>query len=272
MAAILKEDPPDLSVTNQNISPGLERVVRHCIEKNPERRFQSAHDLAFDLESLSGTSGTAAAAAAPVLRSRRRRMLALAAVGALLLAGTAFWAGRRASGGAKTESVASVEHARLTFQRGNVLYARFTADGQTVVYSAAWGVRPAEIFMARVGSPESRPLGIPNANILSVSSRGELAILLKKTNLYGTVGAGTLARVPLTGGAPRQILEDVIMADWAPGWRRAGGPAKTRRKLSDRVSDREDAPVLGRRPRAAARLARRRGGRRHRPPRARDLL
>ncbi len=216
MAAILKEDPPDLSVTNQSISPGLERVVRHCIEKNPERRFQSAHDLAFDLEALSGTSGTAAAAAMPVLRSRRRRMFALGGVAALLLAGATFWAGRRTSTGANTAPVAPVEHSRLTFQRGNVLYARFSPDGQNVVYSAAWGDRPAEIFLGRVGSPESRPLGIVNANLLSISSRGELAILLKKANLYGTFGTGTLARVPLAGGAPRQILEDVVMADWAP--------------------------------------------------------
>ena len=56
MSAILKEDPPDLSVTNQSVSPGLERIVRHCLEKNPEQRFQSAHDLAFDLEALSGLS------------------------------------------------------------------------------------------------------------------------------------------------------------------------------------------------------------------------
>ena len=60
MSAILKEDPPDLSVTNQTISPGLERIVRHCLEKNPEQRFHSAHDLAFDLEALSGTSATSA--------------------------------------------------------------------------------------------------------------------------------------------------------------------------------------------------------------------
>src|SRR5262249_46043588 len=57
MSAILKEDPPDLSSTNQNVSPGLERIVRHCLEKNPEQRFQSARDLAFDLETLSGGSG-----------------------------------------------------------------------------------------------------------------------------------------------------------------------------------------------------------------------
>ena len=143
-------------------------------------------------------------------------MLALAGIVAVFLAGAAFWAGRRTIRTPKSASVTPVERIRVSFQRGNALYARFTPDAQTVVYSAAWGDRPAEIFMARVGSPESRPLGILNANVLSISSRGELAILLKKTNLYGTVGAGTLARVPLTGGAPRQILEDVIAADWAP--------------------------------------------------------
>src|SRR6266571_3024626 len=57
MSAILKEDPPDLSDTNQNISPALERLVNHCLEKNPEARFHSASDLAFALEAISGSSG-----------------------------------------------------------------------------------------------------------------------------------------------------------------------------------------------------------------------
>src|SRR5437870_6582297 len=57
MSAILNEDPPDLSDTNQNISPALERLVNHCLEKNPEARFHSASDLAFALEATSGSSG-----------------------------------------------------------------------------------------------------------------------------------------------------------------------------------------------------------------------
>src|SRR6266704_95019 len=56
MSAILKEDPQDLSDTNQNISPGLERLMNHCLEKNPEARFHSARDLGFALEALSGSS------------------------------------------------------------------------------------------------------------------------------------------------------------------------------------------------------------------------
>src|SRR6202162_2992299 len=89
MAAILREEPPDLSVTNENISPGLERILRHCLEKNPERRFQSASDIAFDLEALSTGSGVSAATASV----RPRRVLTLArtalAAAALLALGAA---------------------------------------------------------------------------------------------------------------------------------------------------------------------------------------
>ena len=216
MSAILKEDPPDLSVTNQNVSPGLERIVRHCLEKNPEQRFHSAHDLAFDLEALS-TASSAPAGLKPVGAKRSKTWWpALFAAAALALAALAFWTGQRKATATAAVSNTTPVHQRITFRRGNVLFARFTADGQTVVYSAAWGDRPAEIFLTRVGSPESRPLGIENANLLSVSPSGELAILLKKGDVFGVVGKGTLARVPLGGGTPRQIEEDVDSADWLP--------------------------------------------------------
>ena len=67
MAAILKEDPPDLSVTNQNISPGLDRIVRHCLEKSPEQRFHSAHDVALRAGGAVGNS-TGQAIATPSAR------------------------------------------------------------------------------------------------------------------------------------------------------------------------------------------------------------
>src|SRR3989449_21840 len=80
MAAILKEDPPELSVTNRSVNPALERLVRHCLEKNPERRFQSARDLAYDLETLTAVSGVGAATRAPsaARRSWRKPLLAAA--------------------------------------------------------------------------------------------------------------------------------------------------------------------------------------------------
>jgi dipeptidyl aminopeptidase/acylaminoacyl peptidase len=94
--------------------------------------------------------------------------------------------------------------------------ARVAPDGRTIVYSAAWDGKPAELFSVRTDNVESRPLGIPNADILSISSKGELAILIKKGFLLTPMGAGTLARVPLGGGAPREIAEDVVFADWSP--------------------------------------------------------
>src|SRR5258706_12108628 len=64
MSAILREDPPDLSETNRTVPPALERVVRHCLEKNPAERFQSARDLAFALESVSGSATSSGQTAA----------------------------------------------------------------------------------------------------------------------------------------------------------------------------------------------------------------
>ena len=84
MSAILREDPPDLSATNQTIAPGLERIVRHCLEKNPERRFHSSHDLALALEALSDSSSGATSVAAPLTARPFRRVLLPAAVGVLV--------------------------------------------------------------------------------------------------------------------------------------------------------------------------------------------
>src|SRR5881396_2273777 len=94
MSAILKEDPPDLSDTNQNISPTLERLVNHCLEKNPEERFHSASDLAFALEALSGSTATSAQTVAmPAFAPRwfkRRELIAWAVAGiAILIAAVA---------------------------------------------------------------------------------------------------------------------------------------------------------------------------------------
>jgi eukaryotic-like serine/threonine-protein kinase len=214
MSAILKEDPPDLSVTNQSIPPGLERIVRHCLEKSPEQRFHSAHDLAFDLEALSGLSGQSIGAAAPA-RPRRLRlsMAATAAVVAGLLAAGGL-GGYLA--GSRGRSEKPPHWQRLTFRRGNVLSGRFAPDGRTVVYGAAWETSPGELFTARTDSTQSQPVGLSRADLLSISSKGELAVLLKKAALYRPGGLGTLARMPLGGGTPREVLEDVFKADWAP--------------------------------------------------------
>src|SRR5207244_8296689 len=132
MSAILKEDPPDLSVTNQNISPGLERIVRHCLEKSPERRFHSAHDLAFDLEALSGVSAPRGLALSTV-RGRRPKWVFVAA-GLALLLGVAFFAGRAT---VPVRGSRGVNFKLLTFRSLPVFRALFAPDGRTIVFSAA---------------------------------------------------------------------------------------------------------------------------------------
>src|SRR5262249_60138938 len=117
MAAILKEDPPDLSATNKSVSPGLERIVRHCLEKNPERRFQSARDLAFGLESLSSASGAAAAPGIAVASRRWRKPLVAAFLFAL--AAIALWAYLPSR-----QNGSGPSYKRLTFRRATVLTPR----------------------------------------------------------------------------------------------------------------------------------------------------
>jgi serine/threonine protein kinase/Tol biopolymer transport system component len=264
LSAILREDPPDLADSLPNVPPQLDKLVRRCLEKDREQRFQSARDLAFNLETLStfSTVGTlsntqhptAAAAVpaggpmptvertstmrgtaavppvaptapaitrAPTMRPRttvsipkpkpRVSPTLLAILYVVSIAGAAWGAWYLASrlrGGAS-----EVAFHRLTFRRGEVHGARFGPDGDTVVYSAAWDGQPTEIYVANRQTPEARPLSIKDAEVLSISKSTELAVLLHRDR---SSRGGTLARVPLAGGSPREIADDVVEADWSP--------------------------------------------------------
>src|SRR5262249_2032367 len=88
----------------------------------------------------------------------------------------------------------------------------------TVYYSAVWEGATPRVYSLRPGSPESAALTLPPASLLALSSSGELAIQLDpKPATTGFGYSGTLARVPLTGGTPKEILQDVSYAEWAPG-------------------------------------------------------
>jgi Tol biopolymer transport system component len=153
MAAILKEEPADLSVTNQAISPGLERVVRHCLEKNPEQRFHSAHDLAFDIEALSGTTGqTAAAASGPIRASRARSFtpILLIAAGALAGAAIAFLGLRGGRSAAAGPVTAGPTYRRLTNLSGAENSPALSPDGQTLAFIHRTENR-AHVWVQRVG-------------------------------------------------------------------------------------------------------------------------
>ncbi|HEY3202368.1 MAG TPA: protein kinase [Thermoanaerobaculia bacterium] len=209
MSAILREDPPDLSVTNQNISPGLERIVRHCLEKNPEQRFHSAHDVAFDLEALSGPSAPRLQPPKSHLRARVPSILVAAGcVASGLLAGWLLW---------RPHSESSPTFHRLTFRRGPIWNARFAPDGGSIIYSASWdGAQKPELFSTRLESPESLQLSLANKWVMGISRSGEMLVLQPDNNLSGYCIIGNLSQAPLSGTASRVLLEDVGAADWSP--------------------------------------------------------
>ncbi len=212
MSAILKEDPPDLSLTNQSVSPGLERIVRHCLEKNPEQRFHSAHDVAFALETLSGLSTPrlepSKSRITYRLPSRLVAATLLAAIAITLLAGRLIWKPRAQS--------APTFH-RLTFRRGPVWSARFAPDGSTIIYSASWdGAPKPELFSTRLESPESLQLSLSDQWVQSISRAGEMLVLRPLRYATGYAIIGTLSQAPLSGSASRDLLEDVGWADWSP--------------------------------------------------------
>lgn len=211
MHSILKAEPPPLSESNKATPPALEKIIQRCLEKDPDRRFQSTSDLAFALEALSSPSGGTATTALPLEAPRRRllryltsALFALAAIAGILYVGKEWGHTLLPSG--ETRGSSHYTWKRVTFRNGYQNNARFASDEQTVVYDANWDGKPPEVFFARIGSPEARSFGVKDAELLSLSSTGELAML--KNN--------TLMQMPFAGGMPREILEDVQDADWSP--------------------------------------------------------
>ena len=214
--AIIREEPEPLGQLAPNTPAPVRWIVEQLLAKDPEERYASTRDLARDLakvrDHLSETSASGGLAAAEPARPRRRGWL-LPALAALVLGAVA---GLLLRGALATKTDLPLRFQRLTYRRGTVYSARFAPDGQTIVYGAAWDGGPLDLFSTRVEGRESRSLGLPSADILSISSTGEMAISLNRHFIIGFETAGTLARVPLAGGAPRSILENVQDADWSP--------------------------------------------------------
>ncbi len=210
MTAILKDDPPELSLMGAAIPPALERTVRHCLEKAPEQRFQSARDLAFDLESFS-TLTPAAPVAARKPGTSPRWWYAMAAALVLALAAIAAWKmipGPRAA--------TAAQFRQITFRRGVLENSRFTPDGQTILYTASFEGGKPEIYSVAAKAVGGHPLGISDASLLAISSRGELAVALAPRNVTALITPGSLARTFAENGAPKAEIANVQAADFTP--------------------------------------------------------
>ncbi len=212
MAAILRDDPPETEATGNPVPLVLRRILDHCLEKEPGNRFQSARDLAFDLQSVSGSGITGG----PVVDapSGRRRWRTPGAIVAVLVGAVigSFWFGRHID----RHTNFNVTFHERSFQSQAIFRAAFMPDGETIVYSAARVGNVPELFLIRPEYPEPQPLGLPRTHLLSISSKGELAVLMNALFINHRLFSGTLARVSLGGTAPREILEGVREADWSP--------------------------------------------------------
>jgi len=239
--SILNRAPVPPETLNPKIPPKLDQILSKALEKDRRLRYQTASDLRVDLQRLKRetdaqpTTGSgrqaaarptateapglreAATALAPVIPlhiSPAKKYLAVGAAVALAVAliTGAYFVGKREGLAA---SISPPTYHQLTFRGGTIRMARFAPDGKTIIYSAAWEGNPIELFTTRPESPESRPFGLTGAEVLSVSVNGEMAVLLKSQNVAPYINEGTLGRVPLGGGAPREVLEHVQWADWS---------------------------------------------------------
>jgi eukaryotic-like serine/threonine-protein kinase len=247
LSAVLHQEPAPASRAAPDVPAELDRIIARCLKKDPSRRWQSMADVKVALDelrdemesstiearrqasssqssagpaltgqastsqSLTGQDSTSQSSAGPASMTARRsaallsrRWLVAGSLGLLLL-GLALgaYAARRLL------RVTPVTFQRVTFRRGDISAAKF-GPGDEIVYSAEWDGAPSTMFSTRPGNREARQLGLPTGKILSISHRGEMAILL------GDDTEGTLASVPFSGGTPRELLENVSGADWSP--------------------------------------------------------
>jgi eukaryotic-like serine/threonine-protein kinase len=206
--AILHDEPLPLP---DALPSAVAQVVHRCLEKEPSRRVQSAQDLAFDLDLLGAPTnkGTGAHTGRGAARSRRFHwaLTLLGVLASLVIGAVTYVLGRNTR-----PPMPSVE--QITFRLGRITAGRFTPEGR-VVFSAAWDGRPLEVFARAGGSPDVQSL-VHDASLLGVSAGGELAISVHAFWSLEEGELGTLAVVSGAGGAPREVAERVLFADWSP--------------------------------------------------------
>jgi eukaryotic-like serine/threonine-protein kinase len=224
MEAILNRSPMSPTRVSPELPGEFEIVLAKALEKDREMRCQTAAELRTDLKRLKREtessrsavgSGFSRATKAPpgveTTRATRNWVPLLVTASLALAAGIA--AGTFVH---KPQQQASQPvYQQLTYRRGIVYSGRFAPDGQTIVYSAAWDGNPTDLYSTRGDSHESRSLNLPGARIAGISSSGEMTVLLE-AHSGAFQSFGTLARMSLAGGAPREIVDSVNWAEWSP--------------------------------------------------------
>ncbi len=212
MNAILKEEPPDLGETNAKISPALDKIVRRCLEKKPERRFQSASDLGFALEALSTTSGAQPESqldTATALYIRKRERLAWLVAAALLLGILGFaWAyfTRQPATDVRVFKTSILPPEKSSFGQIAV-----SPDGRHLAFTAATGGK-VQLWV--------RPLDSTEARALAGTQGATFPFWSPDSRFIGFFADGRLKKIEVTGGPVQTLCEVEVPLGGA--WSRAG--------------------------------------------------
>lgn len=166
ITAVLREDPPEIDLQQAGIPASFEQIVRHCLEKDPEQRFQSARDLGFALQTVS--TPIEVSAAKPRSTDFQAKVLPWALAGLFLVALLLL------AGSSSHSQLANPVYQRLTFEEGTVYSARFTPDFHSIVYGAAWNNKPLQLFSTVGDSILTQPLNVTDAGLLAISRSANL--------------------------------------------------------------------------------------------------
>ena len=207
MSAVLQDDPVDPLTVNPKLPYAAATLIRRCLEKDKEDRFQSARDLAFDLQQLRDLSAGPTQQAVAPSSPRRKLLVSLLAIATLI---SGVWLGMLLLGRTSTPTFE-----QLTFRRGRIGGARFASDGQAVVYSQTREGTALEVWRLDLAdSPASRSMDYPAGSDVLAARAGELALSLRRRFVLGERFVGTLALAPVGGGSPHEVAENVEDADW----------------------------------------------------------
>jgi Tol biopolymer transport system component len=211
MTAILKEDPPELTESGRSIPASVDHVVRHCLEKRPEERFQSARDLAFSLQHAD--SGAVSAVHHTLPKKRGLAILLLPALA--VLAVMAFVAGRWTAD-APTPSVWQNAHfSQVTASQEAELWPNLSPDGKLVAFASAAGGK-VDIYVQRIGGHNATNLtsDSPDADDQPAFSPDGARIAFRSTR-----GGGGIFVMGATGESVRRLSDFGNNPTWSPDGR-----------------------------------------------------
>ena len=212
VAKVMTADPVEATALRKSIPVHVADAVHTALQKLPADRFATPGAFADALRN-SGTSSRRSSAvtgraAAPRSGLRWGTAMLVCALSAVV----AFVVGRRSSGGAEYDQMLMQ---RRTYRTQAIFTARYSSNAEAFVYSAAESGNTPRIFVVSGAYPEPRAISDSATHLLAVSSKDELAVLIDAKYEHHRVFTGTLARMPLGGGTPREMVKGVRDADWS---------------------------------------------------------